>query len=133
MIASSAIGLSGDLPVSTPKIQTVEEYVRNYFSDIPVMVEIAKCESEFRQQGKYGNVLRGAKNEFDIGVMQINESYHNLNSAKLGYDILTLEGNTAYARVLFEKFGVKPWKSSLKCWSRSKASSEYNSALAIKS
>ena len=111
--------------VTTKKSMTVEEYVRNYFSDIPVMVEIARCESHFRQHDKDGGVLRGEENNLDRGVMQINEYYHNEGSDKLGYDILTLEGNTAYGRYLFDKYGVKPWKSSIKCWGRTTAYSEY--------
>lgn len=104
---------------------TIEEYVRNYFSDIPVMIEIAKCESRFRQSDEEGNVLRGEQNTLDRGVMQINEFYHNENSEKLGYDIMTLKGNTSYARALFEKYGVKPWSSSYKCWGKTTAYAEY--------
>jgi len=111
---------------------TAEEYVRNYFSDIPIMVEIARCESRFRQYDSDGDVLRGEKNTSDRGVMQINEYFHNENSDKLGYDILTLEGNTAYARYLFEKYGVRPWISSSRCWGKTTAYSEYKSDLAIK-
>lgn len=110
---------------------TVEGYIKNYFSDIPVMVEIARCESRFRQHDENGEILRGEKNSLDRGVMQINEYFHNENSEKLGYDILTLEGNAGYARYLFEKYGVKPWESSIKCWGRSTAYSEYQ-GLAIK-
>jgi len=106
---------------------TVEEYVRNYFSDIPVMVEVAKCESRFRQHDAKGNVLRGEENKSDLGVMQINKYYHEVDSEKLGYDIVTIEGNTAYARHLFEKSGVKPWSSSSRCWMKSTAYLEYAS------
>ena len=148
MIASSVAGLGVDTsfaPLVTPEVieikettipsenkkiavrknMTVEEYVRKYFSDIPVMAEIAKCESRFRQHDSDGNVLRGEKNSLDRGVMQINEYFHNEDSEKLGFDILTLEGNTAYARYLFEKYGVKPWKSSGKCWGKTVAYSDY--------
>jgi hypothetical protein len=111
--------------VSTERSMTVEEYVRNYFSDIPVMIEIAKCESRFRQHDADGEVLHGEKNSSDRGVMQINEDFHNENSEKLGYDILTLEGNTSYARYLFEKYGLKPWVSSAKCWGKTAAYSEF--------
>ncbi|MEK7116576.1 MAG: hypothetical protein AAB837_00220 [Patescibacteria group bacterium] len=107
---------------------TAEEYVRNYFSDIPIMVEIAKCESRFRHNNSNGIALRGEKNNLDRGVMQINEYFHNEDSNKLGYDILTIEGNTSYARRLFEKYGIKPWRSSFKCWSRTIAYSEYELA-----
>lgn len=146
MIASSLTGFNGvpyapsaipeamevrDTPpvenkkISIEKRITVEEYVRNYFSDIPVMIEIARCESRFRQHNEDGDVLRGEKNSFDRGVMQINEYFHNEDSVKLGYDILTLEGNTSYARYLFENYGVKPWKSSAKCWGKTGAYSEF--------
>ena len=133
MIASNIAGFGGTsiAPSLTPEVieikraMTVEQYVRNYFSDIPVMIEIARCESRFRQHDKNGDVLRGQENNLDRGVMQINEYYHNNDSEKLGYDIMTLEGNTAYARHLFEKKGVKPWKSSSKCWSKTLAYSEY--------
>lgn len=109
----------------TEKSMTVEEYVKGYFSDIPILVEIAKCESRFRQYDKGGNVLRGEQNRLDRGVMQINEYYHNEDSEKLGFDILTLEGNTAYGRYLFEKYGVQPWSSSSKCWGKTLAYSQY--------
>ena len=74
------------IEVPTSKSMTVEEYVRNYFSDIPVMVEIAKCESRFRQHDHRGDILRGEVNNLDRGVMQINEYYHNEDSARLGYN-----------------------------------------------
>jgi len=130
MALSEIIKVKETLPsenkkVSTEESITAEEYVKNYFSDIPIMVEIAKCESRFRQLGENGDVLRGERNTFDRGVMQINEFFHNENSEKLGYDIMTIEGNTAYARYLFEKYGLRPWKSSAKCWGKTVAYSEF--------
>jgi len=124
-LAQSNPDVSGQVKVSTEKNMTIEEYVRNYFSDIPVMIEIAKCESRFRQNDANGEVLRGEQNKLDRGVMQINEYYHDENSEKLGFDIMTLEGNTAYARYLFDKYGVKPWDSSSRCWSKTVAYSQY--------
>jgi len=134
MMVSSISGLGGTSLEQVPAVLvpnvsgesiTVEEYVRNYFSDIPIMVEIARCESRFRQYDKNGKVLRGEVNSLDRGVMQINEYYHEEDSEKLGYDIMTIEGNTAYARYIFEKSGVRPWKSSAKCWNKTLAYSEY--------
>ncbi|OHA94887.1 MAG: hypothetical protein A3F20_02665 [Candidatus Zambryskibacteria bacterium RIFCSPHIGHO2_12_FULL_39_21] len=123
---------SENFKVITKRSITVEEYVRNYFSDIPVMIEIAKCESRFRQHDRDGDTLRGEKNNLDRGVMQINEFYHIEDSEKLGFDILTLEGNTSYARSLFEKYGVKPWSSSSRCWNKTSAYSQYKKELAMK-
>lgn len=119
---------------TTTKELDVETYVEKYFSDIPVLVEVAKCESRFRQNDKNGNTLRGVANSYDRGVMQINELYHLDRSANLGYDILELSGNVAYARVLFEKEGLRPWNSSASCWKKSQAYADYIKAgdLAVK-
>lgn len=121
-----------DKKVAAKENLTAEEYVRHYFSDIPVMIEIARCESRFRQHDRDGEVLRGEKNNLDRGVMQINEYFHNENSEKLGYDILTIEGNTAYARYLFEKYGLKPWVSSARCWGKTAAFTAHIDGLAMK-
>jgi hypothetical protein len=110
---------------------TVEEYVNKYFSDIPVLVEVARCESQFRQHNSSGRTLSGLINEYDKGVMQINELYHLEKADKLGLDLGTLEGNTAYARYLFEKKGLWPWNSSSKCWKKTQAYVDYRTELAL--
>lgn len=97
---------------------SVEQYVRDYFSDVPIMSRIAYCESRFRQYDKDGTIFRGATNNQDVGVMQINEHYH-LDTAENGnYNIYSVEGNTAYARKLYEKYGTDPWNSSKACWGK---------------
>lgn len=97
---------------------TTKEAVTTYFADIPVLIDIAKCESRFKHTDEDGNITRGEANKYDVGVMQINEKYHLEESKKLGYDIYTLDGNMAYARYLYEKQGARPWLSSSKCWSQ---------------
>ena len=96
-----------------------------------MLVEVAKCESQFRQYDKDGSVLRGEKNDHDVGVMQINEDYHADIASSTGEDLMTIKGNTAYARDLFEKEGLKPWSSSRSCWSKSQAYADYKKDLAI--
>ena len=124
-------------PVATIEIKetknlSVPEYVEKYFSDVPVLVEVAKCESHMRQEDKNGEVIRGEVNGYDRGVMQINEQYHLKRSKALGMDILTLQGNLSYARHLFEKEGLQPWSASRPCWSKSTAYAEYKNQLAVK-
>jgi hypothetical protein len=97
---------------------TIEDYLEEEFKDSPILKEIAKCESTYRHFGKDGSVIRGKVNAYDVGLMQINETYHLEKSKKLGFDIYTLEGNIAYAKWLYEKEGVQPWKSSSKCWEK---------------
>lgn len=95
----------------------VEDVVKDYFKDIPVLAKVAQCESEFRQVDENGDVLRGTKNQFDVGVMQINEKYHLDRSEKLGMNIYSLNGNLEYARALYNESGTAPWSSSEPCWS----------------
>jgi hypothetical protein len=103
---------------SVKKVKSTKESVEEYFQDIPVLVDVAFCESRFRQTNPDGSVLRGEANRDDVGVMQINEKYHLETSEKLGLDIHSLEGNMAYGRYLYEKFGTDPWEYSSKCWKK---------------
>ncbi|MSU55397.1 MAG: hypothetical protein EXS46_02540 [Candidatus Taylorbacteria bacterium] len=97
---------------------SVENEVREYFEDTPILAEIAKCESQFRHVGKSGEIIRGMVNDDDIGVMQINEYYHSSEADKLRINLKTLSGNMNYARILYGKFGTNPWQSSSTCWNR---------------
>lgn len=103
------------IATSTPDI-SVRGIVSEYFADVPDLVDVARCESRFRQFDKNGRVLRGEVNKSDIGVMQINEYYHGEKAKELGLDIYTIEGNLSYARFLYDREGLTPWLSSSKCW-----------------
>lgn len=98
---------------------TLEQYVREYFKEVPLMAEIARCESRFRHLDERGEVLRGELSLEDVGVMQINEFYHEETAEVLGLNLHTLDGNLAYARWLYSREGFTPWYSSSKCWQRS--------------
>jgi hypothetical protein len=95
---------------------TLESYVREYFIETPILAEIAKCESSFRQVGKDGNVLLGEVNKSDLGLLQVNKYYHGEKAEDLGFDLETVDGNLAYAKYLYDKEGTKPWSASKKCW-----------------
>lgn len=114
------------------KNSNFDQKVQNFASDKPLMIEIAYCESQFRQYNKDGSVLRGRVNNLDVGLFQINEYYHLERSKKLGYDIYSPEGNMAYARVLFNEEGPTPWSSSSPCWSKTNAYMNYSKAMAEK-
>ena len=97
----------------------IESKVRLYFKDTPIMAEIVKCESRFRQFNADGTALRGIANSQDIGIAQVNEYYHAKRAKKLGMDIYSAEGNMAYAKLLYEEEGTAPWISSAPCWKKS--------------
>lgn len=99
-----------------------EAAVREYFSDIPIMVHIARCESTFRHTLADGSVLRGRVDSRDTGVMQINTYYHGETAEELGLNLEDLHDNMAYARDLYERQGTQPWSASAPCWNRQLAS-----------
>ena len=101
-----------------PQAESVQQYVESYFADEPVLIAIAGCESHFTQYDKDGSIYRGVQNKKDVGVMQINEFYHEGTADKLGLDLYTIEGNVIYARYLYEKQGTGPWNASAPCWNK---------------
>lgn len=98
--------------------KTLEHYVREHFSDTPVLAEIARCESGFVHFTDSGKILRGRVDNNDVGLMQINERFHLNSAKKLGYDIYSIEGNMAYAKYIYERDGAAPWYASSKCWGK---------------
>lgn len=98
--------------------KSIEKYIRTAYKNEPILIDIARCESTFRQYDEYRRVIRGRVNKEDVGVMQINEKYHADLAAKFGVNIYTVEGNVAYAKHLYDKFGAQPWVSSSKCWAQ---------------
>jgi hypothetical protein len=105
-----------------PSINTnegLEGRVRAYFSDSPIMGEIARCESRFRQFNSSGSALDGGAGGM-IGIFQINSHVHTNFAKSIGMDIYSVEGNLAYARYLYEREGTDPWLSSFSCWNQAR-------------
>ncbi len=98
-----------------------EAIVRDYFKDIPVMIQVARCESHFRHTLADGSILRGVVDSADTGVMQINKRYHSATAASLGLNLDDIYDNMAYARHLYEKQGTQPWSASSPCWGQTLA------------
>ena len=93
-----------------------EAIVRSYFKDIPVMIEIARCESTFRHQLADGSILQGRVDPADTGVMQINKRYHLAAATAMELNLDDIYHNMAYARHLYEMQGTQPWSASMPCW-----------------
>ncbi|MDB5238979.1 MAG: hypothetical protein JWO00_314 [Candidatus Parcubacteria bacterium] len=94
----------------------VERQVRAYFADIPIMIDIARCESKFRQFADSGNVFHGGTNSQMIGIFQIYSTIHRATALSLGMDIDTIDGNMRYARYLYTRDRTNPWMDSIQCW-----------------
>jgi len=102
-------------------VSDTEQIVRSYFKDIPVMIQIARCESTFRHTLADGSVLQGVVDPADTGVMQINKRYHEKAAIAMRLDLEDIYHNMAYARHLYETQGTQPWSASAPCWNRSLA------------
>ncbi|MDX9893703.1 MAG: peptidoglycan-binding protein [Patescibacteria group bacterium] len=96
-----------EVAAKVPTLAESEKMVRSYFADIPVMIDVAKCESGFRQFKDDGTVVKAYG--LYIGVFQIDEKIHAEYAKSLGMDIYTLPGNLAYARRLYEQRGLAAW------------------------
>jgi hypothetical protein len=129
LLASAFLPASSNVPAQAPATSTiaenlpltsvsVEAYIRDYYKDSPILAEVAKCESTFRQFDSRGRVIRGIENPDDVGAMQINLFYHGESAEKLGYDLYTLDGNLGFAKWLYGKYGSNPWVHSSKCWKK---------------
>ena len=99
-----------------PSRTSTEKIVRSYFRDIPVMAEIARCESTFRHKLQDGSILQGRIDPADTGVMQINKRYHEATAIAMQLNLQDIYHNMAYARHLYETQGVQPWSASMPCW-----------------
>lgn len=102
-----------EVPLSRTNTEAI---VRAYFRDIPVMAEIARCESTFRHELQDGSVLQGRIDPADTGVMQINKRYHEETAIAMQLNLNDIYHNMAYARHLYETQGVQPWSASMPCW-----------------
>ncbi len=96
-----------------------KDLVIEEFGQDSVMVDIARCESTYKQYEIVDNtikVLRGKMNPADVGLFQINVDNHELTIQRGGYNIYTPKGNIEFAKYLYEKYGTRPWNASKKCW-----------------
>jgi len=111
--------VAGEAAIQQPvNKRPIETLVDEHFAEMPILIDIARCESQIRHFDSAGAVLRGEINSDDIGVMQINTRYHQGDADELGIDIYSLDGNLEYAKYLYEKQGVRPWKASMPCWGK---------------
>ena len=112
--ATSSTVVAATSSSSTTTILThvaVEKQVRDYFADMPVMIAIARCESNFRQFTDSGLPFRGGAGGEMVGVFQFYEQFHTAAAKALGFDLNTLEGNIGYAKHVYAQEGTTPWSA----------------------
>lgn len=88
--------------------ECVKEEILKVFPDAPIMVDVARCESNLNPKADRDGI--------DGGLFQINQ-IHQRELDKLGLDRYDLQDNLTYARILYDKSGLAPWYMSKSCWS----------------
>jgi hypothetical protein len=111
--SNESLTMSNDV-VLTPSRQvslSIEEEILRVFPDAPIMVEVARCESQLDPLAdrEHRNV--------DVGLFQINQ-VHLPKLAELGLDRRNLHDNLTYARMLYDWNGLNDWYMSRNCWSK---------------
>lgn len=91
----------------------------NFASTTPEMIDVARCESSYRQYNPDGTLFKGWQNDKDWGVFQINTYYHGEKAKEMGLDLTLLKDNIEFAKYLYTTQGLKPWIWSKSCWSKS--------------
>lgn len=95
--------------------KNIRDLVEDTFGADHVMVDVARCESSFRQFDASGDVLENPDSGAS-GVYQLLPRVHEDIAEDFGYDIYTVEGNIGYAEDLYKADGLKPWSASSLCW-----------------
>lgn len=95
------------------------EATENPENFIPIpLLKVAFCESGIRHWDDKGNVIQGRVNKFDTGIFQINRQIHAKELQSLHLNPFDILDNIRFAKVLYEKSGLKPWEASKPCWSK---------------
>jgi peptidoglycan hydrolase-like protein with peptidoglycan-binding domain len=113
-ISQNSFAQETDILIKKQTPAEIEIEVNDYFANTPIMIAIAKCESNFRQFTDAGNIFRGAGRY--VGIFQIDEIIHSNVAKSLGFDITTVEGNIGYASYVYKNQGSSPWKNCAKTY-----------------
>lgn len=103
--ATDVAQTAGTTPMS------VEEKILEAFPDVPIMIEVARCESQLDPLADRGNL------NVDVGLFQINQ-VHLERLEKLGLDRRDIDDNITFAKMLYEESGLNAWYMSKPCWSK---------------
>jgi len=85
----------------------------------PILVKIAKCESNNLHYGKSGQVILSANTNdtVDVGRYQINSVWFK-KATELGLDVTKEQDNEKMAVWIYENRGTEDWYSSKNCWQK---------------
>jgi hypothetical protein len=108
--------LHADPPQATSNSSLTEAFLQDYFHDIPVMVEVARCESAF--QNVQSRLRQPYGREKSFGYFQIHEPDWHDAAMRLGLVNYKTDAkhNVLMARHVYNVQGLDAWKASRYCW-----------------
>ncbi len=89
----------------------VVEKIKERFPDAPIMLYVAECESGLNVDANRDGL------DVDVGLFQINQ-IHNWWFEENGKSRWDIDDNLEYARILYDKNGLRDWYKSEGCWSK---------------
>ena len=104
--------------ITTSEGRQMAEKIRTWFPDAPHMVYVANCESTGLIHHENGRLIRGRVDGLDEGVFQVRMPVHRAEMRRMGLNPNNLDHYFGYVRHLYDTFGLRPWKSSQRCWSK---------------
>ncbi len=101
----------------SPEKLDLARQIRAVFADAPIMVRVAMCESGMIHH-ENGELLRGRVDGLDYGVFQVRLHVHQSEMQRMRLNPNVFSQYLSYVRYLYETQGLRPWRSSQKCWDR---------------
>ena len=95
----------------------------------PVLVQkIIGCESQWKATNVHPNVRAGTTTpwSYDIGLLQINDYYHETEWEAQGLDMKNPKDNLEFGLKMMQQQGTQPWNASKNCWLKGDTSAGYN-------
>jgi len=86
-----------------------------FFRHDPVMLKVAACESSLRHSLPNGR-LNVSPDGYDVGTFQVRVPVHLKELGRYGLNPADFAHNVAFATHLYQRDGLRPWKSSQHCW-----------------
>ena len=111
--------------IQVAKAQIIPSYI---WDNYPELKRVCSCESwwspngeprQFREDGSilWGQDKNGKIIERDVGACQINTIAHSSELKRLKLDVVnSFTDNVVFARLLYDRAGLKPWEASKQCW-----------------
>ena len=101
--------------------ERITRKIKEAFPDEPRMLKVAFAESGWDSNGDgiielHPDAYNTHNGSNDCGVFQISQKYHGKEMRNLGLDCFDVDDNLEFARILYDRNGLKDWVHSSSNW-----------------